>query len=95
MLLLMCTVDADEAIGFELRLGKLVTEFIRYFLVDERGYQKSVRETRGMGPTNALRFVWSARSDVMVSFRLSFFWLSSWTVSLRWVISASNRHEFQ
>ena len=31
MLLLMCTDDPDETIGFELRLGKLVTELIRYF----------------------------------------------------------------
>ena len=31
MLLLMCTDDPDETISFELRLGKLVTELIRYF----------------------------------------------------------------
>ena len=29
MLLLVCTVDPNETVGFELRLGKLVTEFIR------------------------------------------------------------------
>ena len=40
MLLLACTVDVGETIGFELRLGKLdaecsklVTELIRYFFV--------------------------------------------------------------
>ena len=39
-------------------------------------------------PTNALEFVWSARSDVMVSF-------SSWTVCLRCIMSVSNGREFQ